>query len=241
MRPNGPPGRRGRVRRLARAPRSGQLAGATQRAAAGGVHLWPGRRGPPAYRRLDRARRAELRRRCPNAPAGATYFQAGRCDECGQTGRQGDVAVFDVWRARHEAASWLEQPSVLPLEEYICGLAAEGHLPIDDETAPAAPSCAAAVPTRRPAPRTFRPAAAMNAAKRAARATWPCSTSGARATKRPVGWSNPACCRWRSTSVAWPPRATCLSTTRPRPPRRVAPPLSQRAGRRHVLSGRPLR
>src|SRR5439155_16712579 len=82
--------------------------------------------------RLDRARRAELRRRCPNAPAGAKYCQASACDECGQTGRQGDVAVFDVFRAGADAASWLDRPSVLPLEEYICGLAAQGHLPIDD-------------------------------------------------------------------------------------------------------------
>ena len=61
-----------------------------------------------------------------------TWFHAGGCSNCDHTGRQGSIAVFDVFRAGPDAANLLEQPSMLSLEEYMLRLAARGHLPLDD-------------------------------------------------------------------------------------------------------------
>ncbi len=58
-----------------------------------------------------------------------TYFREGNCDRCGRTGREGEVTAFDVWQGRHYAATPLEeQPSRLPIEAYVLGLAARGLL-----------------------------------------------------------------------------------------------------------------
>ena len=75
---------------------------------------------------------AELRLRYPDLVQDGTFFQAMGCAECGYTGRHGDVAAFDVFCADAEAHDLFEQPSLLPLEEYVLRLAALGHLPVDD-------------------------------------------------------------------------------------------------------------
>jgi len=61
-----------------------------------------------------------------------TFFRATGCAHCHGTGRHGDVAAFDVFRADPAIPNPLEQPSLLSLEEYILRLAALGHLPLDD-------------------------------------------------------------------------------------------------------------
>jgi serine phosphatase RsbU (regulator of sigma subunit) len=68
-------------------------------------------------------------------PESLRFFQAGGCPTCRNSGRQGEVAVFDVFHnpvqdpgpqavaARH---------SVLPMEAYVGRLALLGHLSLDD-------------------------------------------------------------------------------------------------------------
>jgi len=62
----------------------------------------------------------------------ATFCRAAGCPDCQYTGRQGDVAVFDVYRAEGDASSALTQASLLSQEEYILRLAAQGYLPLED-------------------------------------------------------------------------------------------------------------
>ncbi|HZW02421.1 MAG TPA: GAF domain-containing SpoIIE family protein phosphatase, partial [Anaerolineaceae bacterium] len=47
-------------------------------------------------------------------------------------GRQGDVALFDVFRANGQVDTLFDQPSVLPMETYLLGLIADGHLPFEE-------------------------------------------------------------------------------------------------------------
>jgi len=47
-------------------------------------------------------------------------------------GREGEVAAFDIYRADPGAPEPFDQPSLLPLEAYLFGLAARGYLPLDD-------------------------------------------------------------------------------------------------------------
>jgi serine phosphatase RsbU (regulator of sigma subunit) len=63
---------------------------------------------------------------------GAAFFQAAGCEACGQTGREGEVAAFDIYRADRGAPDPFDQPSLLPLEAYLFGLAERGYLPLDD-------------------------------------------------------------------------------------------------------------
>jgi serine phosphatase RsbU (regulator of sigma subunit) len=80
---------------------------------------------------------AELRCRYPllrGSLERATFFRAAGCAECNHTGRQGDVAVFDVFCAAPDAPAPLEQASQLPLQTYLLGLAALGYLALDDVT-----------------------------------------------------------------------------------------------------------
>ncbi len=63
---------------------------------------------------------------------GRTLFRAVGCPECAGTGRAGDMAAFDIFRADTNAPNLFEAPSLLPLEAYVLGLAALGHLPLDD-------------------------------------------------------------------------------------------------------------
>jgi Stage II sporulation protein E (SpoIIE)/GAF domain len=73
---------------------------------------------------LDPPRVAVLRARYPQIPLDATFFRAGECSECKRTGRRGDIALFDVYRAGANPAH------LLPLTEYALGLAARGYLPL---------------------------------------------------------------------------------------------------------------
>ncbi len=61
-----------------------------------------------------------------------TFFRAHACPHCHYTGRHGNMAIFDVFRADADGPNLFEQPSLLSLEEYILRLAALGHLPLDD-------------------------------------------------------------------------------------------------------------
>jgi len=69
----------------------------------------------------------ELRRRYPDL-ASETFFQSPGCVDCNGTGRRGDVAVFDIFRADAGAPDPLEQPSLLSLQEYVSHLAVLGYL-----------------------------------------------------------------------------------------------------------------
>ena len=62
----------------------------------------------------------------------ATLFHAPGCTACGYTGRQNEVTAFDIFRADLAGPDLLEQPSMLPIEEYLARLAAQGLLPLDD-------------------------------------------------------------------------------------------------------------
>jgi serine phosphatase RsbU (regulator of sigma subunit) len=75
---------------------------------------------------------AELRRRYPALPLDGTFFRAAGCDECNHTGRKGDVAAFDIFRASADPSTLFEQSSLLPLEEYMLHLAALGYVSLDD-------------------------------------------------------------------------------------------------------------
>jgi sigma-B regulation protein RsbU (phosphoserine phosphatase) len=59
-----------------------------------------------------------------------TFFKAVGCEHCSQTGREGEITAFDIFRTT--GADPLAQPSQLPLEAYMLGLAAQGILPLDD-------------------------------------------------------------------------------------------------------------
>jgi serine phosphatase RsbU (regulator of sigma subunit) len=80
----------------------------------------------------DPARLAELRRRYPALALDGPFFRAGSCADCNYTGRKGDVAAFDIFRAPPGPADLTEQPSLLSLEEYVLHLATLGYIPLDD-------------------------------------------------------------------------------------------------------------
>lgn len=75
---------------------------------------------------------AERRRRYPTLDLDATFFRAAGCSDCNHTGRKGDVAAFDIFHASADLSRSFEQPSLLPLEEYVLHLAALGHVSVDD-------------------------------------------------------------------------------------------------------------
>jgi serine phosphatase RsbU (regulator of sigma subunit) len=62
----------------------------------------------------------------------AVFYQAGRCEECGYSGRQGDIAVFDIYRHDSTAADANQRRSLLPMEDYTVQLALQGKLALDD-------------------------------------------------------------------------------------------------------------
>jgi sigma-B regulation protein RsbU (phosphoserine phosphatase) len=74
----------------------------------------------------DAPQPAELRRRYPEHQEEATYFRAVGCAGCDYTGRQGDVAVFDIFRAGKDKGPLLDQPSLLSAAEYVFHLARRG-------------------------------------------------------------------------------------------------------------------
>jgi len=81
---------------------------------------------------------AELRRRCSAAPFEGSFFQAAGCTSCNDSGREGDLTVFDIFRAGSDLAASLrrvpydDQPSLLPLEDYVIHLAAQGCVALQD-------------------------------------------------------------------------------------------------------------
>ena len=58
-----------------------------------------------------------------------TFYTAAGCPRCRQTGREGDITAFDLWKAEAAPDELARQPSQLPLEAYLLGLAAGGYLP----------------------------------------------------------------------------------------------------------------
>jgi serine phosphatase RsbU (regulator of sigma subunit) len=77
---------------------------------------------------------AELQRRYPqlvNLQKGP-LFEARGCANCHYTGRDGDVAAFDIFRAEANGPDIFRQPSLLPLERYVMELAMAGYLALDD-------------------------------------------------------------------------------------------------------------
>jgi sigma-B regulation protein RsbU (phosphoserine phosphatase) len=70
----------------------------------------------------------------PSQTAGeiGTYFQAVGCPACRQTGRQGDLAVFDIFLPKVDQAGQLDQTSQLALETYLLYLASLGEVALSD-------------------------------------------------------------------------------------------------------------
>jgi len=92
----------------------------------------------PAAVSADQLARLEmLGRRFPalaasHAPGdGGAFFAPGRCPACRQTGRQGDAAVFDLFRAVSGDGLW-RAASALPMEAYAWMLAQRGQLALSD-------------------------------------------------------------------------------------------------------------
>jgi serine phosphatase RsbU (regulator of sigma subunit) len=68
-------------------------------------------------------------------PESLQVFRADGCPHCHQSGRQGDVAVFDVFHNPPQTAASMQelaQPSVFPMQAYVARLALLGHLSLDD-------------------------------------------------------------------------------------------------------------
>ncbi len=74
----------------------------------------------------------DFRRRHPDRSVGDSFFRASGCVHCRQTGRQGDISVFDVFRAPQERSRLFDQPSELSVEAYALQLAGRGQIAIDD-------------------------------------------------------------------------------------------------------------
>jgi serine phosphatase RsbU (regulator of sigma subunit) len=63
-----------------------------------------------------------------------TFFQPGECNHCDRSGRYGDVMVLDIFRADsdNDITGVFEQPSLLPVEDYVLHMALDGHLSLQD-------------------------------------------------------------------------------------------------------------
>lgn len=59
------------------------------------------------------------------------FFEADGCSLCHQTGRLGDVAVFDVFHAASDTTSLFHQSSALSFKEYLLRLSIQGVLPLE--------------------------------------------------------------------------------------------------------------
>ncbi len=67
------------------------------------------------------------------ATAGVSQlFRAGGCARCSQTGRLGEVTVFDIFRADHQMPDLFSQRSQLPARDYLVALVREGQLAPED-------------------------------------------------------------------------------------------------------------
>jgi sigma-B regulation protein RsbU (phosphoserine phosphatase) len=63
---------------------------------------------------------------------GGAFYDARGCPSCAQTGRKGSVAAFDIYHAGRRSHTAPHAPSVLPLSDYVLGLALRGHLSVGD-------------------------------------------------------------------------------------------------------------
>ncbi len=81
---------------------------------------------------VEPAQLEEIKRRWGEMERGAKFWRAEGCDECGGSGRKGVAAVFDVFRAPAHPARLSSEPSVLPMQKYILGLATQGYYNLDD-------------------------------------------------------------------------------------------------------------
>ena len=61
-----------------------------------------------------------------------TFFQAGSCPACHQTGRHGDISAFDIFIPEAAQVEFLDQPSQLALETYLLYLASLGEVALSD-------------------------------------------------------------------------------------------------------------
>lgn len=81
---------------------------------------------------------AELQRRhgryvsATEAALPGSYYEPGICPGCQSTGRQGDVAAFDFFRADEPPPELVAQQSRLSLEAYVWFLAQRGQLALGD-------------------------------------------------------------------------------------------------------------
>ena len=89
----------------------------------------------PVVLSADQVARLEwLRRRFPalEADGGSEFYAPGTCDTCNNSGRRGDVAVFDFLRLDGTGGDGPARPSAMPMEAYIRVLAERGLLALSD-------------------------------------------------------------------------------------------------------------
>ena len=65
-------------------------------------------------------------------PATWKLFRAGGCEQCDFTGRQGELTVFDLFRANPDQPDLLSQRSLLSAQEYLLDLMKQGLLAPED-------------------------------------------------------------------------------------------------------------
>lgn len=65
-------------------------------------------------------------------PDGGVFFQAQGCPACRNTGRQGDVAVFDFYKLGPSTPAIADGGRLLPMEAYVWMLAQGGQLALTD-------------------------------------------------------------------------------------------------------------
>ena len=63
---------------------------------------------------------------------GRVFYRPGSCLQCKGTGRQGEVTVFDVFRAQPQGEDLFSQASLLPAREYLASLVHQGQLAPED-------------------------------------------------------------------------------------------------------------
>ena len=61
-----------------------------------------------------------------------TFYQAGSCPACHQTGCQGDISAFDIFIPVAAQGNFLAQPSQLALETYLLYLASLGEIALSE-------------------------------------------------------------------------------------------------------------
>jgi len=70
-----------------------------------------------------------------SSPESLQLFQSGGCSSCRHSGRQGEVAVFDVFHNPEKSSNSTDgtiQYSALPMEAYVGKLVLLGYLPLED-------------------------------------------------------------------------------------------------------------